>query len=198
MDDTVNDIETYVRIWYDVSMQNREIRRQGQFTGKVRKADIVLIVVCLLTAVFAFVVPLMHRREGNVVRISSDGEILAEITFEAMGTQRYLIWRKDGRMTLEPCGENPRVLDQEAYNLFSVSDGIVRMEAADCRDQICVRHRAVSAAGESIICLPHKLVIEIMVSAGYEGPAGKEWMDNGNTVDDSQEATDTTLDGVVE
>ncbi len=179
-------------------MQNREIRQQGQFTMKIRKADIVLIVVCMLTAVLVFAVLLMHRHEGNVVRISSDGEVLAEIAFEVTGTQRYLIWRKDGSMTVESCGEDSPVPEQEAYNLLSVSDGVVRMEAADCRDQICVRHRAVSAAGESIICLPHKLVIEIMIGAGYEGLADEERMDNGITADDLQESTDEALDGVVE
>lgn len=197
-DDIVNDIETHVRIWYDVSMQNREIRQQGQFTMKLRKADIVLIAVCMLTAVLVFVVLLMHRHEGNVVRISSDGEVLAEIAFEATGTQCYLIRRKDGSMTVESCGEDSPVSEQEAYNLLSVSDGVVRMKAADCRDQICVRHRAVSAAGESIICLPHKLVIEIMVNAGYEGTADEERMDNGITEDDLHEQTDEALDGVVE
>jgi hypothetical protein len=35
------------------------------------------------------------------------------------------------------------------------------MEAADCRDQICVHHIPISGSGESIICLPHKLVVTV-------------------------------------
>ena len=35
------------------------------------------------------------------------------------------------------------------------------MEWADCPDQICVNHRAVSREGESIICLPNQVVISV-------------------------------------
>ena len=35
------------------------------------------------------------------------------------------------------------------------------MKEADCPDQICVRHKAISKSGESIVCLPHKVVVEI-------------------------------------
>jgi len=33
---------------------------------------------------------------------------------------------------------------------------------ADCPDKICVKHTNIKNAGETIICLPHKLVIEIV------------------------------------
>ena len=35
------------------------------------------------------------------------------------------------------------------------------MEKADCPDQVCVRHSAISRNGESIICLPHEVVVSI-------------------------------------
>ena len=36
------------------------------------------------------------------------------------------------------------------------------MKEANCRDQICVRHKAISKNGESIICLPHSVYIEVV------------------------------------
>ena len=36
------------------------------------------------------------------------------------------------------------------------------MESADCPDQICVRQKAISKEGESIICLPNKVVVSIV------------------------------------
>ncbi len=48
------------------------------------------------------------------------------------------------------------------YNLFSCENGEIRMIRSSCPDLICVHHRPVSSAGENIICLPHKLVIEII------------------------------------
>ena len=35
------------------------------------------------------------------------------------------------------------------------------MIEADCRDQLCVNQKAISADGESIICLPNKIVVEV-------------------------------------
>ena len=35
------------------------------------------------------------------------------------------------------------------------------MIEASCPDQVCVRQRAVQYAGESIVCLPNKLIVAI-------------------------------------
>ena len=35
------------------------------------------------------------------------------------------------------------------------------MKSSDCRNQVCVNHAPISRSGESIICLPHKLVVRI-------------------------------------
>lgn len=47
-------------------------------------------------------------------------------------------------------------------NKVVIKNGQVFMESADCRDQYCVKHRPISANNDSIICLPHKLVIEVV------------------------------------
>ena len=46
-------------------------------------------------------------------------------------------------------------------NQIRIQDRTVRMIEADCPDQICVNHLAISRDGESIICLPNKVVIAI-------------------------------------
>ena len=44
-----------------------------------------------------------------------------------------------------------------------VIDGTkVYMESADCPNQICVHHGAISHTGETIVCLPNRVVIEIV------------------------------------
>ena len=35
------------------------------------------------------------------------------------------------------------------------------MKEADCPDQICRKHKAIDKSGETIVCLPHKVVIEV-------------------------------------
>lgn len=46
-------------------------------------------------------------------------------------------------------------------NIFVIQDGSVKMTEASCPDLYCVNHKAVSKNGESIICLPNKVVLEI-------------------------------------
>ncbi len=54
------------------------------------------------------------------------------------------------------------------YNLVVVQDGRAFVRDADCKNHICVKSRAVSRAGESIVCLPHKMTVTVV---GDEPPA---------------------------
>ena len=42
-----------------------------------------------------------------------------------------------------------------------ISDGCVHVEDADCPDKICEKRGAISQAGQSIVCLPNRVVIKI-------------------------------------
>lgn len=162
----------------------------------IRKADMILIAGCLLAAVLAGVFLSVHRRAGSMVRISCDGEEAAVLAFDGSAQKRYYLIRyTDGKAVVESCGEEPAA-SEEGFNLLSVTDGTVRMEAADCKDQICVRHRAVSAEGESIICLPHKVVVEITGKGGQSGP--KKAGQRDGLEEDEEETAQDLLDGVVE
>ena len=46
-------------------------------------------------------------------------------------------------------------------NILVIKDGAADMISADCPDQICVKHNPISKAGETIICLPNKVVVTI-------------------------------------
>ena len=112
-------------------MQNGKRGQQGQFPDGIRKADIALVVVCVLAAVLTGVFLILYRREGDVVRVSCDGEQLAVFAFPAAGIQDrqyYLVWVEDGQMTVSNCGNAPVIPDGGAFNLFSVADGVVRID----------------------------------------------------------------------
>ena len=49
-----------------------------------------------------------------------------------------------------------------------IENGKVKMKEADCPDQICVHHRAISKNRETIVCLPNKVVVEIVSSEESE------------------------------
>lgn len=164
----------------------------------IRKADIVLIVVCLFAAALLAVFFLVYREAGSSARITYDGIELKKIDLYSVqrgseadaGTGYYLITYRDDVVSVEyfRYKPEPKFSEETGYNLVSVTDGAVVMEAADCRDQICVHHKPISSKGESIICLPHRLVVEIV---GGENKAVN--VQEGNF----KEMPDEPLDGVV-
>ena len=50
-----------------------------------------------------------------------------------------------------------------------IKDGKAWVKEADCPDKICAKHRPISRSGESIICLPHKLVITVVNEKETDG-----------------------------
>lgn len=64
-------------------------------------------------------------------------------------------------------------VDINETNRLIIKDESVRMEWADCPDQVCVNHVSISRDGESIICLPNRVVVSIngTESAGLDGIA---------------------------
>ena len=49
----------------------------------------------------------------------------------------------------------------EAYNILKISHGTAAIIEANCGDHTCVRTGEISREGESIVCLPHHLIVRI-------------------------------------
>ena len=75
-----------------------------------------------------------------------------------------------------PLSENNFVVigDEENYNVLVISNGEAYIEEASCPDNICVKSGKVSLEGQTIVCLPNKVVISIEggKSSGLDGIAG--------------------------
>lgn len=103
--------------------------------------DIILFAVIIIIAVSGLLILNFSRAEGKSVIILIDG----------VETARYSI-----NTNLE------KVIETEnGSNTLVIKSGKVSVKNADCPDLVCVKHREISKDGETIICLPHKLVIEI-------------------------------------
>jgi hypothetical protein len=57
---------------------------------------------------------------------------------------------------------NFTVENELGENIVEITDGQVKVVDADCHDKICVKAHAISKAGETIICLPHKVVVRVI------------------------------------
>lgn len=46
-------------------------------------------------------------------------------------------------------------------NTVVIKNGYATVSKADCKNQICVKHKKISKKGETIVCLPNKVIVEI-------------------------------------
>lgn len=72
----------------------------------------------------------------------------------------------------EVYGTYPQYIDQEIKinetNVLLIKDGKVDMIEANCPDKICVDHVEIFNTGETIVCLPNKVVVEIQEADNAE------------------------------
>lgn len=123
------------------------MRRNGLDSTRVfRKQDVILILFFLLIAISGLIWLNAGRRSGQTVRVTVNGTVVGE----------YLLDR-DETVAIEGVG---------GKNTLVIRDGQADMTEADCPDKVCVNHTPVSNVGESIICLPHKVVVEIIAGEG--------------------------------
>lgn len=127
-----------------------------------------------------FVCFAVSRKDGQALRISCDGQTVVNVPLSQIrlrhtakeddGEVRYclILYQEEG-VSCEWYEADfdlaSMVPEGRRFNLLAVSGTQVWMEAADCRDQICVHHIPIADGGESIICLPHKLAVEIVAGA---------------------------------
>ena len=105
---------------------------------KAHRADIILISCLIFLSLLLFLLFALFRSPGRTVEITLDGKVL--------GTY--------------PIDED-KTVDAGEGKVVVISGGFVYMESADCKNQICVRHSPISKSGESIICLPNRVIVRI-------------------------------------
>lgn len=110
------------------------------------KGDKILIVLVIILALssLAYIRKQAFSQDEKYVSIQVDGEEIKQILFD-----KQLI---DHEIPIE---------SEFGYNLLELGDEKVRVTEASCPDQIDVKQGYISNVGETIVCLPNKLVIEI-------------------------------------
>ena len=119
----------------------------------IKKADIVLLIIILVVGIPLSVLSLTEGIGGDKVRISLDGEIYGVYP---LGEDREIDVTEDGHT-----------------NHITIKDGQVSMSYSTCRNQVCVNTGAISETKDAIVCLPNRLVVEIISSdSGSIGKGG--------------------------
>lgn len=72
----------------------------------------------------------------------------------------YLDGKEQGRYPLSE-DTTVEIRQESSYNILQIRDGKADITEASCPDKVCVNHRPVNGQGESLVCLPNKMVVEI-------------------------------------
>lgn len=112
----------------------------------MKKNEIIIILGLLATCLIGIAVFYLVRATDAPlsVRVTRQGELVTVFPLSEDHTETFA--------------------DALGFNTLEISDGTAKIVEADCPDQICVRTYPISSPGETIVCLPHKLVVEVISS----------------------------------
>ena len=102
------------------------------------KRDIMLIATLIIVCAAAFlIINFVVKKDGITAVVKVDGNIV------------YML-----------------PLDKNASVTVVIENGTVYMKDADCPDKLCEKTGKISKNGETIVCLPHRVVVEIQGGEG--------------------------------
>lgn len=93
--------------------------------------------------------------------------LAATNVFQADGTFAVVVI--DGKETaqLDLSRDTEKVFSSDlGENTLVIKSGTAYISNADCPDGICSDHKPIKNSGETIVCLPHKLVVKIVTDGG--------------------------------
>lgn len=121
--------------------------------GRLFRNDVIFIVVLLLIVTTLGLCFYLFRGEGDMIVVTVDGKEFG----------RYSL-AEDVRVEIRTGAEN------EELNVLVIKDGQAYVESATCPDGICADHKPIQREGESIVCLPHKVVITVYSTNEEDAP----------------------------
>ena len=108
----------------------------------MKKKDVCLFVLLLaVAAVMALFMRALGGHTGERIVVTIDGALFGE-------------YRLSEDRTIDVEGDF-------GQNRIVIQNGSAYMEAADCPDKYCMTYEPISKTNESIICLPHRLVVQV-------------------------------------
>ncbi len=103
----------------------------------MKKGDIAVICSVAVAFVLSIVLLIPFSKQGSRVVVKQDNKIVYN---ESININKTV--------------DTPT-------NTVIIKDGIVYISNATCKNQVCVNTGKISKKGESIICLPNKVIVEI-------------------------------------
>lgn len=113
----------------------------------IKKMDIVIIIILLAISFIPYIM-LKNYQSGY------NGDNYAVISVD--GKEQKRVELTDG------LDEEFMIESSRGINKVVIHDGKIGIVEANCKDEICIREGFIGEVGERIVCLPNRLVIEIV------------------------------------
>ena len=112
------------------------------------KRDIMLIATLIIVCAAVFlIINFVVKKDGITAAVKVDGNIVYMLPLD-----------KNASFTVEGY--------HGGSNTVVIENGTVYMKDADCPDKLCEKTGKISKNGETIVCLPHRVVVEIQGGEG--------------------------------
>ncbi|MGI6094262.1 MAG: NusG domain II-containing protein [Lachnospiraceae bacterium] len=106
----------------------------------MKKRDGIIVAAVLLLAGLTWLLPRLFLSEENTcLQITVDGDVYG--TYSLLEDQEIAVG---------------------ATNVCKIENGVVTMIEAKCPDHLCIKQRAIDKKGGTIVCLPNRVVLEII------------------------------------
>ena len=114
----------------------------------IKKRDIILAFVMILLGIVCCGVIRLGQKKGSQVIIYEDQKEIGRYDLNTDTTKE--------------------IQTAKGMNILEIKNGMAYVTEADCPDQVCIRMGKISKTGETIVCLPHKLVIQVEGDVGQK------------------------------
>ena len=137
----------------------------------IRKADIILLIVLVVLGLAVSAALAFNASDGSggsEVVIKSGGKVIGR--YPLNNDTRLEIPAPSGVNYDDPShyalSEDDECTQYTYYNVVKIEDGGVSVTGASCKNHVCVRHGSISKSGQSIVCLPNRLIVTIEDKSG--------------------------------
>lgn len=123
------------------------------------KADIVLFAALAVLAGGSLYYS-GHAITNDVTSVSGSSQRMVRITVANEEYGEYPL-DEDTEITITRRPSD----DQVCINIVHIKDSVVWMGESNCKNQVCIQDGYIDSVGQQIICLPNRVVIEIIGDA---------------------------------
>ncbi|WP_297712971.1 NusG domain II-containing protein [Clostridium sp.] len=112
-----------------------------------KKLDIVIIIVLIIISFIpeiVFGMVMGYKYDMTYAEITVGGKVYSKIPLSAHKGEEIIDINIDGH-----------------ENKIMIKDDTIKMIDADCPDSLCIYQGKISRVGQSLVCLPNKVMVEI-------------------------------------